>query len=130
MPRAFSSGALSIWSYAMNVPPCFTAITFVSAAVNVVFPWSTCPIVPTFTCGLVRANFSLDMCLPRTKFVSGCLLGAACLDDRLRHTARHFGVARKLHRVSRAALAHRAQQRRVAEHLGERHLGAHDLAGR
>jgi hypothetical protein len=54
MPRAFSSGALSIWSYAMNVPPCFAAITFVNAAVNVVFPWSTCPIVPTFTCGLMR----------------------------------------------------------------------------
>ena len=27
--------------------------------VNVVFPWSTCPIVPTFTCGFVRSNFSL-----------------------------------------------------------------------
>ena len=41
MPRAFSSGALSIWSYAMNVPPCVSAITFVSAAVSVVLPWST-----------------------------------------------------------------------------------------
>src|SRR5688500_15327392 len=29
------------------------------AAVNVVFPWSTCPIVPMFTCGLLRSNFSL-----------------------------------------------------------------------
>ena len=27
------------------------------AAVSVVFPWSTCPIVPTFTCGFVRSNF-------------------------------------------------------------------------
>ena len=61
MPRAFSSGALSIWSYAMNAPPCVSAITFVSAAVSVVLPWSTCPIVPTFTCGLLRSNFSLDM---------------------------------------------------------------------
>src|SRR3990167_7996180 len=26
------------------------------AAVRVVFPWSTWPIVPTFTCGLVRSN--------------------------------------------------------------------------
>ena len=57
MPRAFSSGALSIWSYAMNVPPCFAAITFVNAAVNVVFPWSTCPIVPTFTCGFAALKF-------------------------------------------------------------------------
>src|SRR5678816_3733428 len=56
MPRAFSSGALSIWSYALNSPPCFSAITLVSAAVSVVLPWSTCPIVPTLTCGLVRSN--------------------------------------------------------------------------
>src|SRR5215468_2460391 len=32
------------------------------AAVRVVFPWSTCPMVPTFTWGLVRSNFSLLMC--------------------------------------------------------------------
>src|SRR5207247_698559 len=38
-----------------------SAATFVSAAVNVVFPWSTCPMVPTFTCGLVRSNFALAM---------------------------------------------------------------------
>jgi hypothetical protein len=29
----------------------------VIAAVSVVFPWSTCPIVPTFTCGFVLSNF-------------------------------------------------------------------------
>ena len=28
--------------------------TFVIAAVNVVLPWSTCPMVPMFKCGLVR----------------------------------------------------------------------------
>jgi hypothetical protein len=33
----------------------------VIAAVNVVFPWSTCPIVPTFTCGFFRSNFPLAM---------------------------------------------------------------------
>src|SRR6476620_4023831 len=33
--------------------------TFVIAAVNVVLPWSTWPIVPMFTCGLLRSNFSL-----------------------------------------------------------------------
>ena len=26
------------------------------AAVRVVLPWSTCPIVPTLTCGFVRSN--------------------------------------------------------------------------
>ena len=61
MPRAFSSGALSIWSYAMYEPPFVSAITFVNAAVSVVLPWSTWPIVPTFTCGLLRSNFSFDM---------------------------------------------------------------------
>ncbi len=29
------------------------------AAVKVVLPWSMCPIVPMFTCGLVRSNFAL-----------------------------------------------------------------------
>ncbi len=36
MPRAFSSGAASIWSYARNSPK-----NFVIAAVSVVLPWST-----------------------------------------------------------------------------------------
>lgn len=37
------------------------ASTVVIAAVRVVLPWSTCPIVPTFTCGLDRSNFSFAM---------------------------------------------------------------------
>src|SRR5471032_3059826 len=41
---------------------CF-ASTFVIAAVNVVLPWSMCPIVPTFTCGLLRSNFSFAIAL-------------------------------------------------------------------
>jgi hypothetical protein len=44
MPRAFSSGAASIWSYALNSPK-----YFVIAAVSDVLPWSTWPIVPMFT---------------------------------------------------------------------------------
>jgi hypothetical protein len=51
-------GALSIWSYARNFAKFFFASTFVIAAVSVVFPWSTCPIVPMFRCGLFRTNFS------------------------------------------------------------------------
>ena len=31
---------------------------FVIAAVVVVFPWSTCPIVPMLTCGFVLSNFA------------------------------------------------------------------------
>jgi hypothetical protein len=38
IPRAFSSGALSIWSYAVNVAPPVSASTFVIAAVSVVLP--------------------------------------------------------------------------------------------
>src|SRR5215470_17605341 len=43
----------------MNFAIPLSAHTFVNAAVNVVFPWSTCPIVPTFTCGFVRSYFCL-----------------------------------------------------------------------
>ena len=61
-PRSRSSGALSIWSYALNCTFGFAAAsTFVIAAVSDVFPWSTCPIVPMFTCGFDRSNFSLAM---------------------------------------------------------------------
>jgi hypothetical protein len=31
----------------------------VIAAVSDVFPWSTCPIVPTLQCGFVLSNFAL-----------------------------------------------------------------------
>src|SRR5215471_10595784 len=56
MPRAISSGARSIRSNATNrvFEPSCSASTFVMAAVNVVLPWSTWPIVPMFTFGLVR----------------------------------------------------------------------------
>src|SRR3954468_19222724 len=43
------------------VPQPLSDETFVNAAVVVVFPWSTWPMVPTFTCGLVRSNFALAM---------------------------------------------------------------------
>jgi hypothetical protein len=38
-----------------------------SAAVSVVFPWSMWPIVPTLTCGLVRANTSLAIVPPQVQ---------------------------------------------------------------
>src|SRR5207245_4047429 len=49
------------YAYVTYVASPLSAATFVSAAVNVVFPWSTCPMVPTFTCGFVRSNFALAM---------------------------------------------------------------------
>src|SRR5690348_14779008 len=61
MPRSFSSGALSIWSNAVYLASLAVASTLVIAAVSVVLPWSMCPIVPTFTCGLLRTNFCFAM---------------------------------------------------------------------
>src|SRR3954471_6124021 len=61
MPRAFSSGALSIESKA-DASLRFGYLscrTLVIAAVSVVFPWSMCPMVPMLTCGLVRSNLAL-----------------------------------------------------------------------
>ncbi len=43
--------------------PC-SASVLVIAAVRVVLPWSTCPIVPTFTCGFVRSNFCFATDVP------------------------------------------------------------------
>jgi hypothetical protein len=60
--RPWASEALATSSYdTYFVPHPLSADTFVRAAVNVVFPWSTCPIVPTFTWGFVRSNLALAM---------------------------------------------------------------------
>jgi hypothetical protein len=63
IPRAFSSGALSIWSYARNSASAQEAAVLGDRRGQVVFPWSMCPIVPTFRCGLFRSNF----CFPIRK---------------------------------------------------------------
>src|SRR3989442_8312754 len=150
MPRAFSSGAASIWSYALASPPNLAASTEVIAAVSVVLPWSTWPIVPTFTCGLVRSNLPFAIskspgqrAVASVVFkVSGALsatgngrrgtedrlkLLAARGNDRVGHVLRSFGVVLELHRVRGTALRHRAQRGRVAEHLRQRDLGLDDL---
>src|SRR5690349_7931106 len=65
MPRAFSSGALSMESKLRNLTfGLFFPRTLVMAAVRVVLPWSMCPIVPILTCGLLRSNFSFDIFRP------------------------------------------------------------------
>src|SRR4030095_8606010 len=97
-------------------------MTLVNAAVSVVLPWSTCPIVPTLTCGLVRSNFSLATAASSQK-TSG-FLGNGGSDVR-----RHFHVLRELHRVRRAALTHRAHRGRILEHLLQGDFRCHDLAG-
>src|SRR6266404_5486886 len=78
MPRSRSSGALSIESNERNLMfgLCFDS-TLVIAAVSVVLPWSMCPIVPTFTCGLVRSKLAFAIAPDSSK------VGAAqCTADR------------------------------------------------
>src|SRR5689334_21514541 len=95
MPRAFSSGALSIESKLRNLTLglCF-ASTLVMAAVRVVLPWSICPIVPILTCGLLRSNFSFAIRkLPIS--LSGDSLNLAY--DLFREGARNFFVLPEMH---------------------------------
>src|SRR5690554_4484964 len=70
IPRSRSSGALSIPSKATAAPPHTSAHTRVSAAVSVVLPWSTWPIVPTLTCGLLRSNDCLAIASQPDQVVS------------------------------------------------------------
>src|SRR6476646_1225965 len=121
MPRARSSGALSIESKERNSASPLSASTLVIAAVSVVFPWSTCPIVPTFTCGFVRSYFCFA--IVRTSLIRsprGCgaarpgwLLVSVGSTLRLGHDLLGHGlgqrfVSRELHRIDRAALRDRA----------------------
>src|SRR6266498_3084772 len=90
IPRSRSSGALSIVSKARYSASPLRARYLVIAAVRLVLPWSMWPIVPMFTCGLVRSNFFLAI----------------------------VGFSWFLR--SGPALGHRPQVRGVAEHLGKR----------
>src|SRR6476619_6206008 len=121
MPRAFSSGALSIWSNAAASLRFgyLSCRTLVIAAVSVVFPWSMCPMVPMLTCGLVRSNLALA-----TGFLSSWLrrwcvaLGWAVLV--LLAVRRDLGARVEHHGVARPPLGAAAQVTHVAEHLRER----------
>src|ERR687887_1273816 len=98
--------------------------------------------VPTFTCGLSRSNFSFATgsrsfqkafgpASRRTSETYSSLstcshrLSGAVLDYSLREVVRDFLVAVELHRVLRATLGGRAQIGGVAEHFGQRHAGLH-----
>src|SRR5215213_11784183 len=122
IPRSRSSGALSIESKARYSDSPFRARYLVIAAVSDVLPWSMWPIVPMFTCGLVRSNFFLAIvrCSPGSSVRDRCSADLGLGDELLGEIARDLGVVRQLHRGARPALGHRPQLRRVAEHLGER----------
>ena len=62
--RPADSDALATWSYLISSQRPLRAWTCVIAAVSVVLPWSTWPMVPTFTCGFPpRSNVSLAIFL-------------------------------------------------------------------
>lgn len=57
IPRALSSGAASISSYFLGALFPIAARAMVKAAVRVVLPWSTWPMVPMLRWGFLRSNF-------------------------------------------------------------------------
>ena len=61
---------VSIPSNATSSPPHTSEQTRVNAAVSVVLPWSTCPIVPTLTWGFERSNASFAMATHSPEFLS------------------------------------------------------------
>src|SRR6266480_4278730 len=97
--------------------------------------------VPTFTCGLSRSNFSFATrnysflkdprpplrATSETYWLCARPHGLACavLDDLLGDVGRDLLVAVELHRVGGATLRVGAQVRRVAEHRGQRDAGLH-----
>src|SRR5262249_5664235 len=131
IPRSRSSGALSIDPYSRTaICLFFVCSTFVIAAVNVVLPWSMCPIVPMFTCGFVRSYFAFAMVTapplsagsgPRYRFARDLR------HDLLSDGGWHLFVPRELHGVGGAPLGHGPHLGRVAEHLSQRDVGADDL---
>src|SRR5205814_5722429 len=103
--------------------------------------------VPMFTCGLLRSNFSfaISSSAPQSKSfelpcyqpgnqprtanpdLSGRFAGGL-LDHFLRDRNRRFGIMRKMHGESGAALSAAAQIGGVTEHLRERHFHSNDVA--
>src|SRR3546814_11872983 len=71
--------------------------------------------------------------------IAGCPVAAYCIaamrltaamgrDDLLGHLVGRLGVVLEFHRVGGAPLGKRTQRGGIAEHPGQRHLGAHQLA--
>ena len=62
--RPCASEALATSSYVIALANPFFDWTVAMADVSVVLPWSTWPIVPTLTCGLVHSKISLAILVP------------------------------------------------------------------
>src|SRR5512146_3043313 len=115
MPRAFSSGALSMLSYARYSAFPSIWLTFVIAAVSVVLPWSMCPIVPTFRCGLFLSYFCFAMMNSLSKKKKLYFQNFRC------HRLWCGRVVVKLHAENAATLRDRAELRGIAKHFRQRH---------
>src|SRR5918994_2314416 len=144
MPRSRSSGALSMLSKERSCAcPCKASV-LVMAAVRLVLPWSTCPIVPTFTCGLARANFCFpiepaaplglalnlsrianplaDPVVDQWKLLRWLQLVSPRLGNHFLRDGRwQRRIVVELHRVRRSSLGCRAEIRRIPEHRRQRH---------
>src|ERR1700704_793392 len=103
--------------------------------------------VPMFTCGLLRSNFSFAICFsaPQIKVVFAATtnskfilnlgltpstLAFVLVDNFLRDRIRRLGVMRKVHGEIRATLGAAAQIRRITKHLREWHFRADHVAAR
>src|SRR5260370_4827591 len=95
--------------------------------------------VPMFTCGLLRSNFSLAICFSapqyKIEFLANprtleLLLAACLLNDLLGQGRRQLGVMRQMHGERLAPLRAAAQIRGVTKHLRTPHFHANDLAAR
>src|SRR5512135_1318973 len=123
MPRAFSSGALSMESKLRNftLGLCLASVCVI-AAVKVVLPWSMCPMVPTLQCGLLRSNFSFAMYVSLSPYqnLRNCL-ALRPAGNLFRHALGNFLIPPEVHSERPAPLCARAQFRGVSEHLRKRH---------
>src|SRR5687767_2062819 len=125
----------------MNVASFLLACVLVIAAVKVVLPWSTCPIVPMFTCGLLRSNFSLlivvslshpshSSYLSHKTYGTNGPYGTNLLTCHALNLRDHFFsdvlgrliITLEMHRRSRATLRCRTQVGRIAKHFRQRHV--------
>src|ERR1700736_710273 len=84
-----------------------------------------CPMVPMFTCGLLRSNFSFAMAAPVSLvlllFALARYLALHFGHDLLGDTLRNFFVLPEVHRETAAPLRTGAQLGSVAEHIRQRH---------
>src|SRR6266550_3248437 len=101
------------------VPQPLSAETLVSAAVRVVFPWSTWPMVPTFTWGLVRSNFAFAItpsksawCLPQLRGAWFALKAHGAYHNCVVR-GRWFAPARAGSRLARETTTHHAPRTAV-----------------